>query len=146
MRAIIKISPVPPPLTNPKVTIVSSTKLFGGLYQVVKHQSSEVNGEMTFAIYLPDEEIKHQRGKPYPALYCLAGLTCTHENFPMKSGFASYARKHRIACIFPDTSPRNTGINGIDADWQWGNSASYYVDATSDAANKHFKMFSYITK
>ena len=55
MRAIIKISPVVVPPSNPKVTIVSSTKLFGGLYQVVKHQSSEVNGEMTFAIYIPDE-------------------------------------------------------------------------------------------
>lgn len=101
---------------------------------------------MTFGIFLPDEEVKHQRGKPYPALYCLAGLTCNHENFPLKSGFAPFAKKHRIACIFPDTSPRNTGIEGIDADWQWGNSASYYVDATSEKSKKHFRMFSYLTK
>lgn len=146
LRAIIKISVPPVPPKNPKVTIVSSAKLCGGLYQVVKHHSEEVNGEMTFGIFLPDEEVKNQRGKPYPALYCLAGLTCNHENFPTKSGFAHSARKHRIACIFPDTSPRNTGIKEVEADWQWGNSASYYVDSTSDAAKKNFRMFSYLTK
>lgn len=35
----------------------------------------------------------------------------------MKSGFARYAKKHRIAVVFPDTSPRNTGIAGIAEDW-----------------------------
>jgi S-formylglutathione hydrolase len=146
LRAVIKINPVPPPGKDQEIKIVSSAKLFGGVYHVVEHRSEEVKGKMTFGIFLPDEEIKHQRGKPYPALYCLGGLSCTHENFATKSGFASYAKKHRIACVFPDTSPRNTGIEGIDKDWEFGNSASYYLDATSDAAKDHFRMFSYITK
>ncbi len=72
---------------------------------------------MKFGIYIPEEEIKHQRGDPFPGLYCLAGLGCNTENFPTKSGFGPYARQHRIACIFPDTSPRNTGIANIDSDW-----------------------------
>jgi hypothetical protein len=35
----------------------------------------------------------------------------------MKTGFGAYARKHRIAMVFPDTSPRNTNIPGIADDW-----------------------------
>lgn len=100
---------------------------------------------MNFNIYIPSMHISQQRGKPYPVLYCLAGLTCTHDNFPSKSGFASYAQKHKIAVIFPDTSPRNTNIPGVSDDWSWGNSASYYVDSTNQKYSKHFQMFTYIT-
>ena len=31
-------------------------------------------------------------------------------------------------------------------DWRFGNSASYYVNATSDKYAKHFNMFTYITE
>lgn len=61
----------------------------------------------------------------------MSGLTCNHDNAPQKSGFARFAKKHRIAVVFPDTSPRNTGIAGIADDWEAGDSASYYVNATS---------------
>jgi S-formylglutathione hydrolase len=101
---------------------------------------------MTFGIYLPDADISGQRGKPYPALYFLAGLTATNENVPVKSGFAKHAKKHRIAMVFPDTSPRKTGIDKIDEDWEIGNSASYYINATSEATKKHFQMFTYINE
>jgi S-formylglutathione hydrolase len=117
-----------------------------GLLQTVEHYSEANNGFMTFSIYLPDAEINEQRGKPYPALYFLAGLTATHENAPVKSGFAKYAKKHRIAVVFPDTSPRKTGIDKIAEDWEFGESASYYLDATSEHTKKHFQMFTYITK
>lgn len=72
---------------------------------------------MNFGIYLPDFDVDGQRGNPYPALYCLAGLSSTNENFAVKSGFAPFARKHRIAVVFPDTSPRNTNIQGVADDW-----------------------------
>jgi S-formylglutathione hydrolase len=79
---------------------------------------------MNFGLYLPDIDIDGQRGNPYPALYCLGGLSS-------KSGFAPFARKHRIAVIFPDTSARNTNIQGVADDWELGDSASFYVNATS---------------
>lgn len=87
LRAVIKISPPPAPPADYKVKVTSSVKTFGGLYQVVTHWSQELQGEMTFSIFLPDDEVKNQRGKPYPALYFLGGLTCTHENVPLKSNF-----------------------------------------------------------
>lgn len=76
----------------------------------------------------------------------MAGLTSNHENAPVKSGFAKFAKKHRIAVVFPDTSPRKTNIDKIAEDWEFGESASYYVDATSEAAKKHYQMFTYITE
>lgn len=65
---------------------------------------------MTFNIFLPDDEICHQRGENYPVLYYLSGLTNKPDNAPSKAGFGRYAKKHRIAVVFPDTSPRDTGI------------------------------------
>lgn len=97
-------------------------------------------------IYLPDRTISHQRGKPYPALYCLGGLSSTHENFAQRSGFGAHASKHRLAVVFPDTSPRNTNIEGVSKDWELGDSASFYVDTTSEKYKKHFQMFTYLTE
>jgi len=39
-----------------------------------------------------------------------------------------FAKKHNIAIIFPDTSPRNLGLN---ENWDLGEGASFYVDATT---------------
>lgn len=100
---------------------------------------------MNFMVYLPDLNIDGQRGKPCPALYCLGGLGSNHENFCIKSGFGPHAQKHRIAVVFPDTSPRNTNIEGIASDWELGDSAGFYVNTTSDKYKKHFQMFTYIT-
>jgi S-formylglutathione hydrolase len=74
---------------------------------------------MKFMIYLPDETIKAQRGKPYPALYFLSGITSTHENAAIKSHFGPHAAKHRIALVFPDTSPRGADV-GSSENWELG--------------------------
>jgi S-formylglutathione hydrolase len=101
---------------------------------------------MQFIIYLPDETIKEQRCDPYPVLYCLSGLTSNHENFPIKSHFGAYAQQHKIACVFPDTSPRDTGVEGVKDDWQFGEGAGFYVDATNPKYSKHFNMYTYINE
>jgi len=128
------------------IKVITSQKYFGGVLKTVKHWSKVNNCEMTFMIYLPNESIKEQRGKPYPALYFLAGLTCTHENAPTKSHFGPYAAKHRIAMIFPDTSPRDISISGISDDWTFGLGAGYYLNATEAKYSKYFNMYSYVTE
>lgn len=112
----------------------------------MSHWSDSVDGFMNFCIYLPDSHIDEQRGKPYPVLYCLGGLTSNNENWSIKSGFGPYAKKHRIAVVFPDSSPRNTNIPGVAEDWELGDSASFYVNATSEKYKKHFQMYTYITE
>jgi S-formylglutathione hydrolase len=46
--------------------------------------------------------------------------------------------------VFPDTSPRDTGIEGVKDDYSFGEGAGYYVDATTDKYKKHFQMYTYI--
>lgn len=101
---------------------------------------------MKFQIFIPDEPIRDQRVPPYPVLYFLAGITSTYDNAPQKSNFGYWASKYKLAMVFPDTSPRNTGIEGIDKDWQFGDSAGFYVDATTEKYKKHFNMHTYVTK
>lgn len=48
--------------------------------------------------------------------------------------------------VFPDTSPRDTNIEGIKDDWSFGEGAGYYVDATAEKYKKHFNMYTHITK
>ena len=62
---------------------------------------------MTFNIFVPEDDVNKQRGEPYPTLYHLGGLTSNQDNGAWKSGFAPYAAKHKIAIVFPDTSPRD---------------------------------------
>ena len=105
---------------------------------------------MTFYIFMPEDDVNlMRRDRPYPALYFLAGLTCTCENAPFKSGFAQFAKKRNIAMVFPDTSPRGVDETcpgaGVD-DYRIGYGAGHYVNATQDPWSKHFNMYSYVTE
>jgi S-formylglutathione hydrolase len=44
-------------------------------------------------------------------LYWLSGLTCTDENFIIKSGAQRAAAAHGVALVAPDTSPRMSSPN-----------------------------------
>lgn len=48
--------------------------------------------------------------------------------------------------IFPDTSPRDAGIEGETDDWAFGVGAAYYVDATQEPWAKNYNMYSHVTK
>lgn len=122
---------------------VSSSKCFGGLQKVFKHQSRELNCEMKFSIFLPSAT---ERNEKLPVLYFLSGLTCTEQNMITKSGIQRHAEKHQIVVVGPDTSPRNCNVPGEDDSWDLGTGAGFYVDATQQPWNKHYRMYSYVTK
>ena len=61
-----------------------------------------------------------------------------------KSGAQQFAAKHELILVAPDTSPRSTGIPNEDDDWDFGTGAGFYVDATQDPWNQHYRMYSYI--
>lgn len=48
--------------------------------------------------------------------------------------------------VTPDTSPRDTGIDDATGDWEFGEGAGFYLDATTPAFAKRFRMYSYVTK
>jgi S-formylglutathione hydrolase FrmB len=59
---------------------------------------------------------KHQNQFQF---FIFSGLTCTEETFMVKAGAQRFAAEYGLM-LAPDTSPRNTGIDGEDDDWDFG--------------------------
>lgn len=120
---------------------ISENKCFGGVQGVYKHSSFTTGTDMTFGLFLPQEA---QDG-PVPVLWFLSGLTCTHENAMIKAGAQCWAAEQGIALVFPDTSPRGDGVPDHE-DYDLGQGAGFYINATQEPWSKHFKMWDYVAK
>ena len=120
--------------------IVSESRCFEGRQITYKHRSEACACTMRFAAYLPPAA---ERAR-VPALYWLSGLTCTEDNFSVKSGAQRYAAELGIALIIPDTSPRGVNIPGEDAQMDIGTGAGFYVNATEAPWAAHYKMYDYV--
>ncbi|MGH8153188.1 MAG: S-formylglutathione hydrolase [Rhodanobacteraceae bacterium] len=119
---------------------ISEQRCFGGTQGFYRHESQACTGPMTFAVYTPPQAA---HGK-VPVLFYLAGLTCTQETFPIKAGAQRVAAELGLMLVSPDTSPRDTGIEGATDDWEFGEAASFYVDATQAPWSSRFRMETYI--
>ncbi|MGH8147009.1 MAG: S-formylglutathione hydrolase, partial [Rhodanobacteraceae bacterium] len=97
---------------------------------------------MNFAVYTPPRAA-HAK---VPVLFYLAGLTCTQETFPIKVGAQRVAAELGLMLVAPDSSPRDTGIEGATGDWEVGEGASFYVDATELPWSPRFQMETYVTE
>lgn len=120
----------------------SQNKVFGGWHKQYVHQSSSNNCEMRFAIFLPPNASSSHK---VPVLYWLSGLTCTDENFMQKAGAFKVAAELGIAIVAPDTSPRGEGVANDD-NYDLGQGAGFYVNATQSPWAKHYHMYDYITQ
>jgi len=118
---------------------VSENTCFGGTQGVYTHASEACGVDMTFGLFLPAEA---QDG-PVPVLWYLSGLTCTHENAMVKAGAQGWAAEQGIALVFPDTSPRGDGVAN-DENYDLGQGAGFYVNATQSPWAPHFRMWDYI--
>jgi S-formylglutathione hydrolase len=124
------------------IETISEQRCFGGVQGFYKHESAETGGIMKFGVFRPPQAEKRK----VPVLYYLAGLTCTEETFVIKAGAQRVAAELGLALVTPDTSPRDTGIEGATGDWEFGEAAGFYLDATTPAFAKRFRMYSYVTK
>ena len=135
--------------SEPTVEILSSTpvtKNGGGMLHRVKHASASTNTDMVFAIFLPATYAIGASIAPIPALYWLSGLTCTDENFSQKAANAfAKADQEGLSIVLPDTSPRGEGVPNDD-NYDLGQGAGFYVDATEEPWAKNFQMYSYVTQ
>ena len=130
-------------MTDSTLTLLSEVKCFGGWLKRYSHPSDTCHCDMTFSVYLPPQAEQ----QPVPVLYWLSGLTCTDENFMMKSGAQRYAAEHGIAIIAPDTSPRGDGVpDDAEGAWDFGLGAGFYINATQAPWSTHYQMYDYITK
>lgn len=121
---------------------IESIKEFGGLLNRYTHQSTTLDCEMTFSVYLPPQAGQGN----VPALYWLSGLTCTDDNARTKAGAQRYAAEHGIAIIFPDTSPRGDGVADAKERYDLGKGAGFYVNAVQQPWSKHYHMYDYVTQ
>jgi S-formylglutathione hydrolase len=117
-------------------------RLFDGRQGFYEHDSSACAGPMRFSVYLPPAALAGER---VPALYFLAGLTCTDETFMIKAGAQRFAAAFGLALVAPDTSPRATRLPGDDEHWDFGLGAGFYVDATVSPWSQAYRMHSYVT-
>ncbi|WP_409432695.1 S-formylglutathione hydrolase [Litorimonas sp. RW-G-Af-16] len=116
---------------------ISKNKSHGGVQGVYSHASSATKTEMTFSVFVPEGE------GPFPVLWFLSGLTCTHANVTEKGEFRAACAEHGIILIAPDTSPRGDDVAN-DEDYDMGQGAGFYVDATKAPWAEHFQMKTYI--
>lgn len=122
--------------------LLSEHVCFGGVQRFYRHTSQSTGLPMRFGVFLPPAA--HQPGTQVPALFFLAGLTCTEETFMIKAGAQRAAAEAGIALITPDTSPRGAAIEGETAHWDFGVGAGFYLDATQQPWARHYRMESYI--
>ena len=120
---------------------VSSNRSFNGVHEVWSHDSIATSCKMTFSIYLPE----NPSGEKQKTLIWLSGLTCTEENFRVKSGVQRFASEHNMIIISPDTSPRGEDVPD-DPNYDFAQGAGFYLDATEKPWSKNFNMYSYVAE
>tara|TARA_B100002052_G_scaffold103600_1_gene95569 strand:- start:619 stop:1452 length:834 start_codon:yes stop_codon:yes gene_type:complete len=118
----------------------SENKCFEGMQGVYQHWSEACNCDMTFGIFMPSIATS----EPVPLVWYLSGLTCTHENAMTKAGAQAAAEEFGVAIVFPDTSPRGNNVPDDD-DYDLGQGAGFYLNATEQPWINNFKMWDYIT-
>ena len=119
-------------------------QVFDGSLRYIRHQSDATGTFMTFSVFVPEGE------GPFPVLYWLSGLTCRDTNFTEKAGAYRKASELGLIIIAPDTSPRGQDKDGHDVpddpDYDMGQGAGFYLDATQAPWSKHFRMETYVTE
>jgi len=122
------------------VELISEHGCFGGVQGFYRMASAACGGPMRFAVFQPPQA----REGRVPVLYFLAGLTCSEETATMKAGAQRVAAELGLMLVMPDTSPRDTGIDGATGDWEFGEGAGFYLDATQAPWSSRFRMETHV--
>ncbi len=124
----------------PAFSTRSEQRCFGGTVGYYSHDSEATDSAMNFAVFRPPEAAT----QPVPALYFLAGLTCTEETFMIKAGALRVAAELGLMLVTCDTSPRGLDLPNEHADWDFGSGAGFYLDATAAPWSSHYRMARYV--
>lgn len=124
------------------VETVSEQACHGGVQGFYRAPSAACGGPMRFAVFQPPQA----RVERVPVLYFLAGLTCNEETATIKAGAQRVAAQLGLMLVMPDTSPRDTGIAGATGDWELGEGAGFYLDATQAPWSTRFRMETHVVR
>jgi S-formylglutathione hydrolase len=122
------------------IETISSARSFGGTQLALRHASRETGTDMVFGLYLPAQA---ETGDPLPVLWYLSGLTCTHANVVEKGGYQRVCAELGLILVAPDTSPRGADVPD-EPDYDFGQGAGFYVDATEEPFANNYRMHSYV--
>lgn len=122
------------------IELISEHGCFGGVQGFYRMASAACGGPMRLAVFQPPQA----REGRVPVLYYLAGLTCSEETATMKAGAQRMAAELGLMLVMPDTSPRDTGIEGATGDWEFGEAAGFYLDATQAPWSSRFRMETHV--
>lgn len=121
---------------------VSTSKAHGGTQGVYSHDSTVCGCEMTIAVFTPPQAEE----RPCPVLSYLSGLTCTHATVMDKGEYRRLAAELDLIVVCLDTSPRGDHVPDDKENWQFGQGAGFYLDATAAPYDRNYRMFSYVTE
>ena len=125
------------------IETLSETACFGGRIGFYRHPSASNNCDMRFSVFVPPQAAQ---GK-VPVVTFLSGLTCTEENFMVKSGAQRVAAQLGLMLVSPDTSPRGEDVpDDPDGDYDFGLAAGFYLNATQEPWARYYHMYDYVTK
>ena len=124
------------------IEIVSDARAHGGRQLVCRHPSAATGTAMTFSIFLPPQA---EQGARLPVVWYLSGLTCSHANVTEKGEYRAACAELGLIFVAPDTSPRGEDVADAE-EWDFGQGAGFYVDATQEPWSRHYKMWSYVTE
>ncbi|MXO69428.1 S-formylglutathione hydrolase [Altererythrobacter marinus] len=124
------------------IETTSTNRAHGGTQGVYRHASAATGTPMTFSVFVPD----HAPGARLPVLWYLSGLTCTHANVTEKGEYRAACARHGVIFVAPDTSPRGEDVPDAADEYDFGQGAGFYLDATQDPWAKNYRMRSYIER
>ncbi|WP_028080586.1 S-formylglutathione hydrolase [Solimonas soli] len=125
---------------TPTIATRSAHACCGGVQGFYSHASAQTGTTMNFAVFQPPQA----KSGAVPALYFLAGLSCTDETFMIKAGAQRYAAELGLMLVACDTSPRGVELPGDREHWDFGVGAGFYLDASASPWAAHYRMGSYI--
>jgi len=125
------------------IETLNETACFGGRIGFYRHASAANRCDMRFSVFVPPQAADRR----VPVLTFLSGLTCTEENFMVKSGAQRVAARLGLMLVSPDTSPRGEGVpDDPDGDYDFGLAAGFYLHATEEPWSRHYQMYDYVTR
>lgn len=122
------------------MNLIQSNQCFQGEQRIYSIASNALKTTSRFGIFLPAQALA---GQACPALFYLAGLTCTEETFAIKAHAQRVAAQLGMILISPDTSPRGDEVAKGDH-WDIGQGAGFYINATQAPWAEHFQMESFV--
>lgn len=119
---------------------ISENTAFGGVQGVYSIHSQACHCAMTFSVFVPPIA----KEKPCPVLWYLSGLTCSHANVMDKGEYRRLASQLGLIIVCPDTSPRGENVPDESDNWQMGQGAGFYLNATQEPWVQYYQMESHI--